>query len=171
MFKNQLNQNFNLAYESAQKLHKRKISKSEFASNYIFYIILPALAIGAISRKRMPKGKEWVLDQVHQVTGSLFLLGNLVNSATSGYWGGLTPLQGYVEDVQRVVSGKKPITKIRGFGKLVSKATGVPYVGLERLATGQLLGRMPKREEKKKLKRRTFKRKIERRTLKRRRLR
>lgn len=141
MFTNQPNQNFNLAYESAQKVTKGKISKARFAEEQIFYMLVPALIISMLPRRRPPKDlKELGWDIATQYTGSLFLLNRIIQSMATGWWGSITPLDSYVQDIQRVTSGKEPETRRRGATGLAGKLTGIPTVGLERIFTGRLLG-------------------------------
>ena len=143
LFKNQLNQNFNLTYELYSKFGKGKTSPKDFIEGNIFYILVPAFLIGLVSRKRLPKNiGEFTSDTVSQVFGSLIILGNIFQSLSMKFQGDLTPLEGYSSDIYSMAKGKELSTKLRALGRFTGKVTGLPYPAGERIFKGQPLGRI-----------------------------
>jgi len=80
LFTNQLNQNFNREYEQTKKLIDKEITKREWIKTQVALVILSGLLIGMISRRRLPTAKELAYDSISQVSGGLFLIGNVVDA-------------------------------------------------------------------------------------------
>jgi len=141
MFKNQTNQNFNLILESGYKLKKGQSKFSKFAMEQFMYAVLPGLVIGLMTRKGLPEDEEDLFwDIANGYLGSMFILGNIINSSSSGYWGGITPIQSAMQELQWMMTGKKLSTKMRHGLTLLGMISGVPYKGIERILTGRPFG-------------------------------
>lgn len=148
IFKNQLNQNFNITYELYSKFGGQAKTGSnirEFIKGNVMYILMPAFLIGLISRKRLPEDpKEMALDVAQQITGTIILLSHLYNS-----WGSTTPLDALIQDARMVIHGKKIPTKVKYLLRLVSKIYGIPYTQIERTILGKPFGTQRKSTKKK----------------------
>ncbi len=152
IFKNQLNQNFNLTYELYSdfgRQAKTMGSMKDFVRGNILYIILPALLIGMISRKRTPESlKEFAFDVVDQLTGSFFILSHLV-SAYTRKWGTINPIDTMIKEAEMAARAKKMPTKIKYAGRIAGKLVGFPYVAAERIFKGQPFGKAKPRSKSK----------------------
>jgi hypothetical protein len=142
LFKNQNNQEFNLIYEEIAKKGAGETGWVDLAMGMIFYLILPAIVMGIISRKRTQEDiGEFLNDGLAQTTGGLVLLGDLFNFGSNKTQVGVNALTSLQQTLGRALAGKKMETKLDGIARLVSGLTGLPYVGVKRLITGQPLGK------------------------------
>lgn len=149
LFRNQPNQNFNLLLESILRKQKGKISNTEFMSHLVFYLLVPAVMIGVISRKRIPEDiGEFAKDILNGTLGGLIYIGNITNLITMGFMGATTPLDSLYEDVYKTVQTKDNWKKLGHFAMMISKLIGFPLLGIKRIITGKPLGEKAKKKRK-----------------------
>ncbi len=84
LFTNQLNQNFNREYEQTSAFLDKKIKASEWLRTQLTLVVLSGLLIGFISRKRFPTPKEMIYDSISQLSGGVFLIGNIADAVAMG---------------------------------------------------------------------------------------
>ena len=149
LFRNQPNQNFNLLLESVLQKQKNKISSAKFMSHLVFYLIVPSVMIGAISRKRLPEDLgELAKDILNGALGGLIYLGNVTNLLAMGFMGTTTPLDSLYEDIYNTVQVKDPWKKLEHLTTFISKVVGFPFLALKRLAKGEPFGKVTPKKKK-----------------------
>uniref|UniRef100_A0A6M3K8T1 Putative acetyltransferase n=1 Tax=viral metagenome TaxID=1070528 RepID=A0A6M3K8T1_9ZZZZ len=147
LFRNQPNQNFNLLAETVLKGHK--ISKFDFSSHMVFYLIVPSIMIGVISRKRLPEDLgELARDVLNGALGGLIYIGNVTNMMASGFMGATTPIESLYEDIYNAYMAKDIWKKLDHITRIMSKLTGFPYIGIKRLIKGEPFGKPAKTKSK-----------------------
>lgn len=77
LFTNQINQNFNREYEQTTAFLNKDIKQKEWLKTQLYLVVLSGLMIGMIARRRFPKWKELIYDSISQLSGGVFLLGNI----------------------------------------------------------------------------------------------
>lgn len=132
VFTNQLNRNFNLIYEMYGKDMKTDKNIGKFTEGHFWMIFAPALLLGFLRNRRPPEKEEFFWDALSQVWGSMFLLGRVIDSMSSGYWGNMFPLENVNQDLRGLVMGKKPETKIKNAVELAGSLTGFPTIFAKR---------------------------------------
>jgi hypothetical protein len=148
IFRNQPNQNFNLLIETILKKQKGKIDSGEFMSNIVFYILVPQIIMGVISRKRIQEDpKEFAADILDGALNGLLYIGNITSFIASGFMGATTPLDSLIEDIYWAAMAKDPMKKLDHVTEIISKATGFPYLGIKRIVTGEPFGKPAKSED------------------------
>jgi len=152
IFKNQLNQNFNLIFELYQKTGKGKMSINKFIQGNIMLWLAPAFAIGFISRRRTPDKKEFFWDTLGQLTGTFIIFSSFVQSMQSGFLQSGTPLDQLVEDAVKVGSAKKTSSKAKAAADVIGKLTGFPVVFTRRVLKGEPFGKLSPKKRKSKIK-------------------
>jgi len=149
LFRNQQNQNFNLLLESVLQKQKGKIGVGEFSSHLVFYLLVPAVMIGAISRKRLPEDwGEFAKDILSGALGGLIYVGNMLSILAMGFMGATTPLDSLYEDVYKTVQAKDNWKKLDHLASMISKVVGFPYLAIKRIVTGKPLGEPAKTKKK-----------------------
>jgi len=149
LFRNQPNQNFNLLLESILKKKEGKISSGQFMSHMVFYILVPSIMLGVISRKRLPEDfGELAKDILNGALGGLIYLGNFTNIIAQGFMGTTTPLDALLADAFRVIQSKEMINKLDALADIAAKLSGLPYMAVKRIIRGEPLGKTPKKERK-----------------------
>jgi hypothetical protein len=138
-FRNQPNQNWNLLYDTFVKYRKETKSLEsfkEFVGKTWHYLILGGLTYGAIVRRRLPKDKEELaMDMAQASTSGLIVLGDIVQKIRYPYGSG-SLLDSVLSEGSKIVTSKKPETKIQYLGKTIGKTLGVPgYTAVERFFT------------------------------------
>lgn len=145
-----VNKFFNLQFEMAGKMKKGQYSNEQAISKLIFWTILPALAVFAVDKQRLPKDvREWVEAILEQMSQGLVPANKIVQMAAGKRWTELTPLDAYFKDLAKIMTGKTFEKKVTGGVDLLSAIYGFPIVGVRRILSGQLLGK-PAGEGKKK---------------------
>lgn len=145
-FRNQQNQNFNLGFESIAKKSKNKIGWAKLGADLAFYWLIPAYLIGFITRRKLSNAKELAADTLNQALGGLVLFGNIINGMTTGFMGETTPLEGFSQDIYSALTAKKMSTRVNKILEIAAMSTGIPYVGVKRIVTGQPLGKKKKKK-------------------------
>lgn len=139
MFKNQLNQNFNLVYELYKKFGKQDKSWGnvrKFIEGNIMYALLPSMLIGLIGRKSLPdEPEDYAKDMLNQVGGGMLFIGPLMQDYAT-----YSPLSNIEKEVSAYKKSKKPETKLKHAVRGISHITGVPYIGIERAITRKPFG-------------------------------
>jgi len=153
LFRNQPNQNFNLLLESVLKKQKGKISNTQFMSNTVWYLLVPSVLFGVISRKRLPEDiGELARDILNGALGGLIYLGNITNMMTMGFMGATTPIESLYEDIYNAYRSKDIWKKLDNLANMISKLVGFPYLAIKRIAKGEPFGRPAKKKKGEKLK-------------------
>ncbi len=141
LFRNQPNQNFNLLVESIFNKKAGNINVGEFASNIIWYALIPAYLLGLLSTRKSEGAKDYAIDVLDGALGGMFLAGNFISLLSFGSsYGSITPLEGLLKDTASVFTSKKPETKLKAGLRVGANLTGFPYIGLDRLFTGNIMG-------------------------------
>jgi hypothetical protein len=149
LFRNQQNQNFNLLLESVLQKQKGKIGIGEFSSHLVFYLLIPSVMIGVISRKRLPEDwGEFAKDILSGAFGGLIYVGNMFSILAMGFMGATTPLDSLYEDVYETIQAKDNWKRLDHLADMISKLAGIPYLGIKRGITGKPLGEPTKTKAK-----------------------
>lgn len=144
-FTNQLNQNFNRVYEEAYKTGKGDEGFFHALRAMLYLLVLPALWIGWVNRKRFPEGLGELASDIAQTSmGGLFITGMIFSSMAAGRPTSGTMFDSFIQDIAGIFLGKKPGTKVDRTIRVLSKISGIPYVGVKRIITGQPLGKPAK---------------------------
>ena len=149
LFRNQPNQNFNLLLESVLQKQKGKIGMGEFSNHLVFYLIVPAMIIGIINRRRLPEDLgEFAKDVLNGALGGLIYFGNITNMIASGFMGATTPIESLFEDFYNFYRTKDAWAKLDKLVSAISKLKGVPYLAVKRIIKGEPFGKPPKTKKK-----------------------
>jgi hypothetical protein len=152
--KGHTNKLLNLQMMMAGQKKDGKTSNGRFASQLLFYTMLPAVTMAYFEMKRLPENiREWIGAIGKQATVSLWGIEEVFNSIEHGRpMGGGTPLDDYIEHIVKLFTSKKVEKKIDEAVYLAAGFVGAPYVGAKRaynFFTGQggLFGNAEKREK------------------------
>ena len=137
LFRNQPNQNTNLIYDTFKEFNKSTKNKedwSKFSKRTFFLIVMGGLLWGYASQRRHPKNlKEVALNMANQAVGGVVLLGDLVRKIQYP-WGSSNMLDSAISEASKIISSKKPATKLKYTGRTIGKTVGIPgYLSIERL--------------------------------------
>lgn len=142
IFKNQLNNNYNLYYEfyknnGGEKTFGAKFQRTAESMEYFaLTLLLPAFVYGLMTRQRMPTIGEFVGDVAYTAFGSLIVLNLLLQS-----WGDITPFEGIIKDARDTYKKEGLTKKVEKLIQLGSRLRGIPYDGIKNLVTGKFFGK------------------------------
>lgn len=148
LFRNQPNQNFNLLIGSSMEKKAGKSSYGKFSHDVLFYLILPSVMLGIINRKRLQENaSEFSKDVLNGSFGGLIYIGNIMNMLATGFKGTTTPLESLYEDAYNFIMTDDGWKKLDKFVSIISKLSGIPYIGIKRLLTGNIYGVKEEKQE------------------------
>ena len=141
IFKNQLNNNYNLYYEFYKNNGGEKTFGAKFKRTakdmelFVLTLLIPAFIYGIMTRQRMPTVGEFAGDVAFTAFGSLMLLNLLLKD-----WGDITPFESVIRDVRELYKAEGWTDKVEKSAVLLSRATGMPYDGMKNFIIGEPFG-------------------------------
>lgn len=128
-----VNKFFNLQFEMLSRKKRGVDSNGRFLNNLVFYTLLPAVAIATITKKRLPKDWQEVVEAFgEQATQGFIPVSMLFRIMTGKNFRGNTALEVFGNDLARIAKSKKTETKAKATLELVTELIGLPAIEFKR---------------------------------------